>query len=215
MHLLFGGHDTTSSTLSFLIYELGRHPEVQALVLEEQDRVLGGRAPTAEELIGGLPYLSMVLDETLRLYPPVWFGPRLSTSPFEFGGYRIPAGVHVIHCSWASHRLPEVFPDPEAFIPERFSPEARAALPRGAYIPFGGGQRICIGKRFGQLVVKAMASTLLQRFRCELQAGYELRVSKVPTLSPEGGLPIVIRPRGGAPGRVFSNRAHNRDSVTS
>jgi cytochrome P450 len=193
MHLLFGGHDTTSSTVSFLLYELARNPDVLERVLEEQDRELGGRPPSAEVLLKGLPYLSMVMDETLRLYPPVWFGPRLSVKSFEFGGYTIPAGVHVIHCSWVSHRLPDVFPNPDAFIPERFAPEARREIPRGAYIPFGGGQRICIGKRFGQLMVKSVASTLLQRFRCELEPGFQLRIAKLPTLSPEGGLPMLVR----------------------
>ncbi len=195
MHLLFGGHDTTSSTLSFLFYELGRNPSVLAGVLAEQDRVLAGRPAGAEDLLSGLPYLSMAVDETLRLYPPVWFGPRLSVTAFSFDGHRIPAGVHVIHSSWVTHHLPEVFPDPEAFVPERFSPEARRGLPNGAYIPFGAGQRICIGKRFGQLVVKAVATTVLQRVSFELGAGFELRVSKVPTLSPEDGVPLVVRNR--------------------
>jgi cytochrome P450 len=194
-HLLFGGHDTSSSTFSFLAYELARNPDVFARLLDELDAELGGRAPTAEELIHGLPYLSMVLDETLRLYPPVWFGPRKTVKEFEFEGHRIPAGVHVIHSSWVTHHLPEVFPDPKAFLPERFEPAARTALPPGAYIPFGGGQRICIGKRFGQLVVKALAATVLQRFRWELAPGYALRIGKVPTLSPEGGLKIVARVR--------------------
>ncbi len=202
MHLLFGGHDTTSSTLSFLIYELARNPSVLERLTDELDRVLAGRAPTTDELIGELPFLSQVLDETLRLYPPVWFGPRLTVRPFEFGGFRIPAGIHVIHSSWVSHRLPDVFPSPEAFVPERFSPEARRQLPPGAYIPFGGGQRICIGKRFGQLAVKAVAATVLQRFRCELVPGFELRVAKVPTLSPEHGLPMVVSSRQVAPMRA-------------
>jgi cytochrome P450 len=86
-----------------------------------------------------------------------------------------------------------VFPNPEAFIPERFAPEARTSLRSGAYIPFGAGRRICIGERFGQLVVKAVAATVLQRFGCELRPGHELRVAKVPTLSPEGGLPLTVR----------------------
>ncbi|HWE33934.1 MAG TPA: cytochrome P450 [Solirubrobacteraceae bacterium] len=197
MHLLFGGHDTTSSTLSFLIYELGRNPHVLARVVAEQDEVLAGRAPTVEELLNELPYLSMVVDETLRLYPPVWFGPRMSVKPFEFAGHQVPAGVHIIHSSWVTHRLPGVFENPEAYIPERFEPEARRRLPPGAYMPFGGGQRICIGKRFGQLVVKAVATTVLQRFRCELRPGYELKVGKLPTLSPEGGLPVRVGARQG------------------
>ena len=93
-----------------------------------------------------------------------------------------------------------MFPDPEVFSPERFAPEARRRLAPGAYIPFGGGQRVCIGKRFGQLVVKSVAAVLLQRFHGELRPGYELRVAKLPTLSPEGGLPLTVRVRAGAPG---------------
>jgi cytochrome P450 len=92
-----------------------------------------------------------------------------------------------------------VFPNPEAFIPERFAPEARRQIPNGGYIPFGGGQRICIGKRFGQMMVKTVSAIVLQRFRCELRPGYELEVAKLPTLSPEGGLPVVIRQRLGSP----------------
>ena len=108
-----------------------------------------------------MPYLDMVLDEVLRLYPPAWIGPRRAVREFEFGGYTVPRGAYVNYCSWASHRIPEVFPDPEAFIPERFTRERKAALPRGAYVPFGGGQRICIGKRFGQTEVKLVATMLL------------------------------------------------------
>ena len=198
MHLLFGGHDTSSSTLSFLVYELARHPDVAARVRTELDEVLGGSAPTVEQLISELPQLDMALDETLRLYPPVWFGPRKAVKDFEFQGHLIPAGTHIMHSSWTSHRLPHVFPEPDEFIPERFNPEARSKLPKGAYIPFGGGRRICIGKRFGQLVVKSVATSLLQRFEFELAPGYELQVDKLPTLSPRGGLPVVLRSRSTA-----------------
>jgi cytochrome P450 len=145
--------------------------------------------------MNGLPQLRMAVEETLRLYPPVWFGPRLAVTPFEFAGHRIPAGTHIIHSSWVTQRLPEVFPDPEAFVPERFTPEARRSIPRGGYIPFGGGQRICIGKRFGQLAVEVVATAVLQRFAVELQAGYELRLEKLPTLSPGNGMPVVVRER--------------------
>jgi cytochrome P450 len=195
-HLLFGGHDTSSSTVSFLAYELARHPDVAARVREESGAVLGERAPTVDELMTSLPQLDLAVDETLRLYPPVWFGPRRSVRDFEFDGHRIPAKTHIHYSSWVSHRLPDVFGEPDEFIPERFTPEARQALPKGAYIPFGGGRRICIGKRFGQLVVKTVAATLARRFEWRLAPGYELTVDKLPTLSPRGGLPVVPRSRG-------------------
>jgi cytochrome P450 len=195
MTLMFAGHDTSTSTLSFLAYELARNPRALALLWEEQDRVLGGEAPTPEQLASELPYLDMVVDETLRLYPPAWVGPRRVVSEFEFDGHQVPQAAYVNYSSWASHRIPEVFPDPELFIPERFERERKAALPRGAYLPFGGGSRICIGKRFGQTEVKLVATRLLQRLRPELLPGRTMTVRQMPTLSPRGGLPMRIRKR--------------------
>jgi cytochrome P450 len=193
--LMFAGHDTTTSTVSFLLYELARHPAELAKLVAEQDEVLGGSIPDALRLERELPRLEMVMDETLRLYPPAWIGPRRAVEDYEFAGHTVKAGTYVSYCSWASHHLPQVFPDPEAFIPERFSKERKVALPRGAYIPFGGGSRICIGKRFGQTEVKAVATAILQRFRLELLPGRSMRVRQMPTLSPEGGLEMVVRER--------------------
>jgi cytochrome P450 len=195
MTLLFAGHDTSTSTLSFLVYELARNPAALATLVAEQDRVLDGKPPTAEQLAGELPELEMALDETLRLYPPAWIGPRRAMRTFEFAGCDVPAGAHVNYCSWASHRLPHVFEDPEAFIPERFRRDRKAALPKGAYVPFGGGSRICIGKRFGQMEVKAVATLLLQRCRLERRPGHTMTIREMPTLSPRGGLPMVVRER--------------------
>jgi cytochrome P450 len=193
--LMFAGHDTSSSATAFLLYELARHPEVLARIHDEQERVLGGDAPTGAHLHGGLQELDMALDETLRLYPPVWIGPRRAMSEFEFAGWRVPEGAFVNYSSWATHHLPEVFKDPRAFVPERFSPESKAKLPRGAYLPFGGGSRICIGKRFGQTVVKTVAALLLQRFRLDLPPGHAMSFAFEPTLSPRGGLPMVVGER--------------------
>src|SRR6185295_18670700 len=167
MTLMFAGHDTSTSTLTFMMHELARHPDVVAGLVEEQDRVLGGRTPDIDTLEREMPYLDMVLDEVLRLYPPAWIGPRRAVRAFEFAGHRVAAGAYVNYSSWASHRIPEVFPEPEAFIPERFTRERKAALPRGAYVPFGGGSRICIGKRFGQTELKLVATMLLQRLRLD------------------------------------------------
>ncbi|ADB49279.1 cytochrome P450 [Conexibacter woesei] len=196
MTLLFAGHDTTTSTVSFMLYELARHPAALAKVLAEQDTVLAGRTPTVAELTSGLPELEMVLDETLRLYPAAWVGPRRSVETFEFDGRTVPAGAYVNYSSWASHRLPDVWPEPEAFVPERFAPAARAALPKGAYIPFGGGSRTCIGMRFGQLEIKTIVTLLLQRHRLELFPGRTMTVRQMPTLSPREPLEMLVRERG-------------------
>jgi len=195
MTLMFAGHDTSTSTISFMLYELARHPHVLEQLVAEQDRVLAGRSPTAAQLHSELPQLDMALDETLRLYPAAWIGPRRAVEEFEFEGRHVPAGAYVNYCSWASHRLPEVFPEPEAFLPERFTPERKAALPKGAYVPFGGGSRTCIGMRFGQLEIKAVVTRLLQRFRPELKPGRTMTVRQMPTLSPRGGMPMVLRER--------------------
>jgi cytochrome P450 len=195
MTLMFAGHDTSTSTLTFMLHELARHPEVLARLHEEQDGVLGGATPTVDQLEREMPYLDMVLDEVLRLYPPAWIGPRRAVREFEFGGFTVPQGAYVNYCSWASHRLPEVFPDPEAFVPERFSRERKAQLPRGAYVPFGGGSRICIGKRFGQTEVKLVATMLLARLRLDALPGRTMTIRQMPTLSPKGGLRMRVRRR--------------------
>ncbi len=195
MTLMFAGHDTSTSTLTFMMHELARHPDVVEKLQEEQDRVLGGRTPDIETLEREMPYLDMVLDEVLRLYPPAWIGPRRAVRDFEFGGHSVTRGTYVNYCSWASHRIPEVFPEPEAFIPERFTRERKAALPRGAYVPFGGGSRICIGKRFGQTEVKLVATMLLQRLRLDALPGRTMSVRQMPTLSPRGGLEMRVLPR--------------------
>src|SRR5437764_1607255 len=192
MTLLFAGHDTTTSTVTFLFSELARNPGARAAVLGELDRVVGERPVQTADLAGPPPRLEMAIDETLRLYPPAWIGPRRNVDAFEFAGHRVPAGVPLYYCSWASHHLPDVFEEPEAFRPERFSEAARASLPKGAYVPFGGGSRTCIGMRFGQMVIRAIASVMLQRFRLEPVPGYRLRIRQMPTISPRDGLPVRV-----------------------
>ncbi len=199
MTLLFAGHDTTTSTVSFMFYELARNPQVTERLVAEQDRELAGSAPAAAQLVGGeLAQLEMVLDETLRKYPPAWVGPRRAVDSFEFAGHTIPARAFVNYCSWASHHLPDVFDQPEEFRPDRFTPEAKAAMAKGAYVPFGGGSRTCIGMRFGQLEVRTIATLILQRFSFSLPADFELSVRQMPTISPKEGLPVRVHTRAGA-----------------
>lgn len=173
MTLLFAGHDTTTATLCFLFFALARHPE---------------EADPAR--------LPQLIDETLRLYPPAWVGPRRVVRDVEVGGHAIPAGVHLSYCSYASHRLPAVWPDPEAFRPDRFAPEAKAALPKGAYVPFGGGSRACLGIRFGLLEVEVLARRILAELRLELRPGFTLEIRQTPTLGPRDGLPMTVRAPG-------------------
>lgn len=193
--LMFAGHDTTTSTVSFLFYELARNPGAAERLIEEQERVLGGDAPSAKQLASELPELEMAVDETLRLYPPAWVGPRRAVEAFEFDGHRVPAGAPVNYCSWASHHLPDVFEDPEAFRPGRFTEEGRAAMPKGAYVPFGGGSRTCIGMRFGHMEVMAIAAMVLRRWRVGLVPGWTMNIRQMPTLSPRGGMPVRLAPR--------------------
>jgi cytochrome P450 len=196
MTLLFAGHDTTTSTVAFMFHELACHPEIAGRLVAEQERELGGAPPTAAQLMGGeLAELELVLDETLRMYPPAWIGPRRSVRPFEFEGRTVPGGAYVNYCSWASHHLPDVFPEPERFRPERFAPDARAAIPKGAYIPFGGGSRTCIGMRFGQLEIRVIATLILGRFKLESPPGFGLSIRQMPTISPSEGLPMRVRER--------------------
>jgi retinoid hydroxylase len=200
MTLLFAGHDTTTSTVAFMFYELAHHPEVVARLVAEQDTVLAGAPPTAEQLMSGeLAELEQVLDETLRMYPPAWIGPRRSLEAFEFQGVPVPGDTFVNYCSWASHHLPEVFPEPERFHPERFAPEEKARMEKGAYIPFGGGSRTCIGMRFGQLEVRTIATLLLQRCSLRLPEDFKLSIRQMPTISPRRGMPMMVGPRPSVP----------------
>lgn len=169
MTLLFAGHDTTTSTISFLFHELAARPEL---------------ADTPMDLL---------VDETLRLYPPAWIGPRRSREAFELCGVRVPGGAPVNYCSWASHRLPDVWEDPERFDPQRFAPGRREAIPKGAYVPFGGGSRTCIGMRFAQAEIDVIARGILARWRLEQDPGYTLAIRQMPTISPKHGMPMTIR----------------------
>jgi cytochrome P450 len=172
MTLMFAGHDTTTATVAFLFLELARNPE------QADD-------PSFD--------LQLAIDETLRMYPPAWVGPRRSVEPFELCGLQLPGEAAVNYSSWVSHRLPDIWDDPHSFKPERFAPGNRERIPKGAYVPFGGGSRTCLGMRFGQAEVTSIASQILERFRLELEPGYALRIRQSPTISPRDGLPVRVR----------------------
>lgn len=174
MTLMFAGHDTTTATVAFLFYELARNPELADDPLWDLD---------------------LAIHETLRMYPAAWVGPRRSLQPFELCGVPVPGRAAVQYSSWISHRLPDVWEDPHTFNPERFAPGNVEKIPKGAYVPFGGGSRTCLGMRFGQAEVTSIAAHILQNFRLELEPGYQLRTRQSPTISPRDGLPVKVRRR--------------------
>jgi cytochrome P450 len=194
--LLFAGHDTTTTTFTFLIYELGRNAAARRAVEQELDEVVGKGMPAPAKLDGHtLPVLERSLKETLRCYPAAWVGPRRAVRDVKLAGVPVPAEIGVQYSSWATHHLPQLYPDPFRFDPDRFLPEREAALPRGAYIPFGGGSRMCLGKRFGEYELRALAAALFTRMRFEPCSHHEPRIVTTPTLGPKGGLRYAVRTR--------------------
>ncbi|GLZ36039.1 cytochrome P450 [Lentzea sp. NBRC 105346] len=161
---LLAGHDTTATTLTFTLYLLARHPEVQEAVHGEVSAVLSGRLPES----GDIPKLvntAAAVKEAMRLYPPAYFVGRLTPAGDEIGGYAIPAGGTVLTSPWVTHRHPAFWDAPSAFRPERFAPDAEVGRHRYSYFPFGGGPRACIGMQFALTEAVVAVATIVQRYR--------------------------------------------------
>jgi cytochrome P450 len=189
--LMMAAHDTTTSTLSSMTYELARHPAWQERVREES-RGLGAGAASFEDL-ERLEALGMVMKETLRRYPPLPVIPRVATEDFAFGGYRIPARSMVVIAPIHTHHMEEWWDDPFRFDPERFA-GTRAELERHthAWVPFGGGPHHCLGFRFAETQVKLVMHQLVQRYRWSVPADYRMPVQQAPISKPRDGLPIRL-----------------------
>jgi cytochrome P450 len=203
MTLLLASSGTTSALLCFFLYELARNPAVAERIVAEQRETFAGDSPSAAQMRSGeLVELEMALDEALRLYPSVWLVPRRNTDSFEFEGVTVPANAYVNYCPLASHRLPDVFPEPDRYRPERFAAEAKAALPKGAFIPFGSGPRSCVGMRMVQLELRTIVSLMLKRFELEVPRNFALKIGLVPMLMPKEGMTMVVRERVAPPDRA-------------
>lgn len=191
--LMMAAHDTTTSTLSSLTYELAKNPEWQER-LREESRALGVSEPGLEEL-AGLESLGRAMNETLRRYPPLPVIPRVATADFEFGGFQIPAGCMVVVSPIHTHHMSEWWSDPFRWDPDRFAP-SRAEHERHthSFAPFGGGPHMCLGLRFAEAQVKLVMHHLLSRYRFSVPDGYTMPVQQAPISKPRDGLPVKFTP---------------------
>ena len=191
--LMMAAHDTTTSTLCSMAYELARHPEWQERIREESRAV--GEGALAFDQLDGLEALGLVFRETLRRYPPLPVIPRTATEAFEFGGHRIPKNAMVVVSPIVTHYMDEWWDEPDRFDPERFAPE-RAEHERHthSFIPFGGGPHMCLGLRFAEAQVKVIVHHLLLRYRLRVASGYVMPVQQAPISAPQDGLPLELEP---------------------
>lgn len=194
MTLLLAGHETTATALTWTWYLLSQHPEVEHRLHAELDTVLVGQLPTVEHL-DALPYTRMVIQEAMRLYPPVFGMTRHAIAEDEIGGYRIRANSVVFLSAYCTHRHPAIWEEPEVFDPERFTPERSAGRPRFAYFPFGGGPRQCIGNGFALMEAQLVLATVAQRYALRLVPGHPVEPQVLLTLQPRYGLPMTLQPR--------------------
>lgn len=192
--IVFAGHETTATTLTWLFGMLAQHPDVEAKLHEELDRVLRGRIPTFADL-PHLTYTRMVIDETMRLYPAAWTLTRHALNADTIGGYQIPAGGNVLINIFTLHRHPTYWDNPEQFDPERFSPERAANRHKFAFMPFGGGPRKCIGEPFALAEAQLVTATIAQRYRLRLMPGQNTDPFALFILQTRHGLQMRLEER--------------------
>jgi cytochrome P450 len=197
MTFLLAGHETTANGLAWMWYLLSLYPDARAQLFDEVDSVLGGRVPTAEDA-EKLVWTRAVFEESMRLYPPAWIIERDAIGPDEIDGYPIPAGSTLIVSPYLIHRNPAYWPNPEGFEPRRFLPGGAAGRPRGAYLPFGAGRRICVGAGFATLEATLLAAMITQRYRLDLVPGARVVPEPTATLRPRDGIPMTLHRRSGS-----------------
>ncbi|MFM1815422.1 MAG: hypothetical protein RLZ98_2117 [Pseudomonadota bacterium] len=191
---LWAGTETTALTLAWAMYLTSRHPEASERIRREGEEVYGDRDPTAADY-SGLAYTRAVIQETMRLYPPIWGLIRVASKADEIGGKEIKAGDRVVMFAYGAHHNPRFWDEPEEFRPERFMGEAAKKRQPYTYLPFGGGKRSCIGGAMSQVENTLALSILLRRFRPEYVGSEPPGLNATVTLTPKGGLHFKIHER--------------------
>jgi cytochrome P450 len=194
VNLLLAGHETVSLCLTWTAYLLSAHPDVARRLRTEIDEVLEGRTPTLDD-VPRLKYTTMVLQESLRLYTPVWNLPRQPIADDEIGGFRVRGGEMIFLIPYVTHRHPQFWDNPEGFDPERFTEERSEGRPRYAFFPFGGGPRQCIGNSFAMLEMQISLAMLVQSYRLSLVPGHRVALEPMITLRPKYGMRMTIAAR--------------------
>ena len=194
MTLYLAGHETTALTLAWTWFLLSRHRRVEEKLVSEWQHVLTGAIPTAGDL-SRLPYTAAVIAEFMRLFPPVYVIGREATTELELGGYRVKRGYSVLMSQWVNHRDPEYFPEPEEFRPERWENGLAKRLPKFAYYPFGGGQRMCVGNTFALMEAAIILAAVGQRYRFTLDPDAVIGIKPQITLLPANGIPATLERR--------------------
>jgi cytochrome P450 len=184
---LLAGHETTANALTWTFYLLSQHPEAESQLREEVASVLGGRAPTLDDL-PRLSFTKMVIKEAMRLYPPIWIIERRVIANDAVGGFHLPSGSSVVIAPYALHRHPAFWERPEEFDPGRFATHTSEA-----YIPFGTGPRFCIGSEFAMLEAQLITAMVAQSFRLRLVPGHPVEPLPGITLRARHGLLMTLR----------------------
>lgn len=191
--MIFAGHETVSVCLTWTWYLLSKDAAAARRLREELDQVLGGRTPSLDD-VDRLRYTWQVVQESLRLYPPIWLIPRTPEADDDVGGYRLPAGQMLFLSPYVTHRHTDFWDDPEAFDPDRFAPGSTRDWHRFQYFPFGGGPRKCIGHEFAMLEMLIIVATVAQKFRLELVPGHRVELQPMVTLRPRHGMLMTLSP---------------------
>lgn len=201
--IFMAGHETTAMAMTWTWYLLSQHPAVENKLHAELDAVLGGRTPTHDDL-PRLGYTRMIVEESMRIYPPVHTIARVALGDDQLCGRAVPKGSTVMIVPWLLHRHAKLWLHPERFIPERFGPEQSAQRARFSYLPFGGGKRICIGAAFALAEASVLLATIANRCRLTLVPGHRVEPQALITLKARHGMKMTVMPRIGSPVHAIS-----------